>query len=153
MWLVAHKKVWTTDRLQKRGMDHPERCPLCDQDEETLDRMLIGCVFAREFWFKLLHQVNLQLLAPQSEDSAFLEWWRILCTKVSGIARDGLNSQVILGVGSYGSSAMAVFLTTRAPIFLMLLEELGWRLTFGRWLVQRSCLCLPPPFRASMLVS
>jgi hypothetical protein len=53
-------------------------------------------------WFKLLHQVNLQLLAPppspKSEDSAFLEWWRVLCTKVSGIARDGLNSLVILGV-------------------------------------------------------
>jgi hypothetical protein len=60
--------------------------------------MLIGCVFAREFWFKLLLQVNLQFLAPQSEDSAFLEWWRMLCTKVSGIARDGLNSLVILGV-------------------------------------------------------
>jgi hypothetical protein len=64
MWLVAHRKVWTSDRLQKKGMDHPERCPLCDQDQETLDHMLIGCVFAREFWFKLLHQVNLQLLAP-----------------------------------------------------------------------------------------
>jgi hypothetical protein len=59
---------------------------------------LIGCVFAREFWFKLLLQVNLQFLAPQSEDSAFLEWWRTLCTKVSAIARDGLNSLVILGV-------------------------------------------------------
>jgi hypothetical protein len=54
MWLVAHKKVWTTDRLQKRGMDHLERCPLCDQDQETLDHMLIGCVFARGFCFKLL---------------------------------------------------------------------------------------------------
>jgi hypothetical protein len=96
MWLVAHRKVWTTDRLHERGMHHPERCPLCDQDQETLDH-IIGCVFAREFWFKLL-QVNLQLLAPQSEDSAFLEWWRMLCTKVSRIARHGLNSLVILGV-------------------------------------------------------
>jgi hypothetical protein len=40
MWLVAHRKVWTADRLQKRGMDHPERCPLCDQDQETLDHMV-----------------------------------------------------------------------------------------------------------------
>lgn len=67
MWLVAHRKVWTTDRLQKIGMDHPERYPLCDQDHETLDHKLIGCVFAREFWFKLLFQVNLQH-APQSDD-------------------------------------------------------------------------------------
>jgi hypothetical protein len=63
MWLVAHKKVWTADRLQRRGMDHPERCPLCDQDQETLNHMLLGCVFAREFRFKLLLHVNLQHLA------------------------------------------------------------------------------------------
>jgi hypothetical protein len=30
LWLVAHKKRWTTDRLEKRGLNHPKRCPLCD---------------------------------------------------------------------------------------------------------------------------
>jgi hypothetical protein len=30
LWLVAHNKCWTTDRLAKRGMNHPVRCPLCD---------------------------------------------------------------------------------------------------------------------------
>jgi hypothetical protein len=24
-WLVAHKKVWAADRMQRRGMDHPKR--------------------------------------------------------------------------------------------------------------------------------
>jgi hypothetical protein len=71
MWLVAHKRVWTADRLQRRGMDHPERCPLCDQDQETLNHMLLGCVFAREFWFKLLLLVNLQHLAHQSCERGF----------------------------------------------------------------------------------
>jgi hypothetical protein len=50
-------RLWTADRLLKRGMDHPEKCPLCDQEQETCDHLLIGCVFAREFWFKLLSQV------------------------------------------------------------------------------------------------
>jgi hypothetical protein len=31
MWLVEHNRCWTTDRLAKRGMDHPKHCPLCDQ--------------------------------------------------------------------------------------------------------------------------
>jgi hypothetical protein len=72
LWLVAQSRVWTADRLQKRGMDHPERCPLCDQAQETLDHLLIGCVFAREFWFKLLSQVNIQNMAPQLGDGAFM---------------------------------------------------------------------------------
>jgi hypothetical protein len=29
------------DRLAKRGMDHPVRCPLCDKDEETVQHLLV----------------------------------------------------------------------------------------------------------------
>jgi hypothetical protein len=50
--------------LAKRGLDHPERCPLCDQASETLDHILVSCVFAREFWFLLLQQFRLHSLAP-----------------------------------------------------------------------------------------
>jgi hypothetical protein len=30
LWLAANKRCWTADRLAKRGLDHPARCPLCD---------------------------------------------------------------------------------------------------------------------------
>ena len=30
MWLAAHNKCWTADRLDKRGLSHPEHCPLCE---------------------------------------------------------------------------------------------------------------------------
>jgi hypothetical protein len=36
LWLVAHKKCWTADRLACHGMDHPDKCPMCDQEEETI---------------------------------------------------------------------------------------------------------------------
>lgn len=64
LWLAALNRCWTANRLAKRGLDHPERCPLCDQASETLDRILISCVFAREFWFLLLQQFGLHSLAP-----------------------------------------------------------------------------------------
>jgi len=28
MWLVAHDWCWTADRLARRGLPHPEQCPL-----------------------------------------------------------------------------------------------------------------------------
>jgi hypothetical protein len=59
--------------------------------------MLIGCVFARGFWFKLLSQVNIQSLAPQIGEEAFMNWWKMICTHVHGVAQEGLNSFVILG--------------------------------------------------------
>jgi hypothetical protein len=44
LWLAAHKKCWTADRLTRHGMNHPDKCPLCDQEEETIDHLLISCV-------------------------------------------------------------------------------------------------------------
>jgi hypothetical protein len=64
MWLVTHNKCWTADRLARRGLPHPENCPLCDQEEETIDHLLVHCVFAIEFWFNLFRQVGLQALPP-----------------------------------------------------------------------------------------
>jgi hypothetical protein len=61
IWLVTQKRCWTTDRLTKRGLDHPKKCLLCDQDAETIDHLLVTCVFAREFWYLLLRQLGLHL--------------------------------------------------------------------------------------------
>ena len=30
MWLVAHNRCWTADRLARRGLPHPDRCLLCE---------------------------------------------------------------------------------------------------------------------------
>jgi hypothetical protein len=49
VWLVAHNRCWTADRLARRGLPHPEHCPLCDQATETIDHLLVLCVFARDF--------------------------------------------------------------------------------------------------------
>jgi hypothetical protein len=77
-------------------LDHPERCPLCDQGEETMDHLLVDCVFSRQFWFNLLRQVQLQDLTPQPDSNSFLEWWR-LGNRVTQSTRKGLNSIIILG--------------------------------------------------------
>jgi hypothetical protein len=54
MWLVAHNKCWMANRLEKRGLPHPDYCLLCDQAEETVDHLLLSCVFSRQIWFGVL---------------------------------------------------------------------------------------------------
>jgi len=97
MWLVAHRRCWTADRLARRNLPHPARCPLCDQVEEDIQHLLVGCVFARQFWFDLLRQVGLAVLAPQPCDTSFDEWWSKADQSVTGDMRKGLNSLIILG--------------------------------------------------------
>lgn len=97
MWLVAHRRCWTADRLARRGLPHPEVCLLCDQEEEDIHHLLIGCVFARQVWFHLLQYVGLESLAPHSAETSFDDWWEHAEGRVAGDARAGLNSLVILG--------------------------------------------------------
>jgi hypothetical protein len=97
LWLVAHNRCWTADRLAKRGLDHPLKCPLCDQEEEILDHLLVSCVFSRIFWFQLLRTFDLQRLAPQLGLSSFMSWWEEASSSVRGLVRKGLNSLIALG--------------------------------------------------------
>ena len=96
MWTVAHKKCWTADRLEKKGLSHPTACPLCDQDGETIDHLLVSCVFSRQVWFNVLQHLGLQVLAPQAGERSFEDWWASTSSRVSGQIQKGFNSIVIL---------------------------------------------------------
>lgn len=41
-------------KLARRELPHSERCPLYDQEEESIEHLLASCIFARQFWFQLL---------------------------------------------------------------------------------------------------
>jgi hypothetical protein len=69
-------RCWTADRLARRGLDHPPRCLLCEQEEENIQHILVGCVFSREVWFQFLSGVGLQRCTPDPGEDNFQEWWR-----------------------------------------------------------------------------
>jgi hypothetical protein len=96
IWLATLNKCWTTDQLARRGIDHPERCLLCDQQEETAQHLLVSCVFAREVWFRILSKVGLQVCAPGPNDVVFQEWWKSAECVTSNCKKKGFNSLVML---------------------------------------------------------
>jgi hypothetical protein len=97
IWLAAHNRCWTADRLANKGLNHPEKCLLCDQAEETLDHLLVTCSFLRVFWYQFFRKFGLHSLAPQPTITSFLNWWEEVLEVVSGVTRKGLNSLIILG--------------------------------------------------------
>jgi hypothetical protein len=97
LWLAIRNKCWTADRLAKRGLPHPDNCMFCDQADEDIQHVLVGCVFAREFWYKILASVGLQTCAPNQSDEVFADWWRRARKRADKIKRKGLNSLIILG--------------------------------------------------------
>ncbi|KAE8773750.1 hypothetical protein D1007_53990 [Hordeum vulgare] len=49
-WLALKNRCWTADGLAKRGLPHLEACSLCDQQEETMDHLLVTFPFAKQVW-------------------------------------------------------------------------------------------------------
>jgi hypothetical protein len=97
LWLAIRNRCWTVDRLAKRGLPHPDKCPLCNQEEETIQHLLTSCVVARQVWFNVFAPLNLSGSIPHQHESSFVEWWRRTIKRVKKEDRKGVNSLIILG--------------------------------------------------------
>jgi hypothetical protein len=71
MWLASLNRCWTADRLARWGLDHPIHCMLCEQEKETIQHILVSCVFSREVWFRVLSLVGLQRGTPEPGEENF----------------------------------------------------------------------------------
>jgi hypothetical protein len=49
LWLLSHNKLATMDNLNKKGLDKPKLCQLCDE-EENISHLFFECVVARSIW-------------------------------------------------------------------------------------------------------
>jgi len=96
LWLATLNRCWTDDRLARRGLDHPDKCHLCDQEEESAQHLLVSCVFARDIWFQVLSMIGWQQLTPDQNAIVFQDWWGEAESRVDKQQRKGFNSLVIL---------------------------------------------------------
>ncbi|XP_073367970.1 uncharacterized protein [Aegilops tauschii subsp. strangulata] len=69
LWLAIQNRCWTSDRLAKRGLPHQDACPFCDQHEESIQHLLLGCVFARPVWHEMGMRTGLHELEPLQDES------------------------------------------------------------------------------------
>lgn len=50
---------WTAHRRWRHGLQDTCSCIICDQAEETMDHIILGCVFSREAWESCLRTFRL----------------------------------------------------------------------------------------------
>lgn len=95
IWLALHGRVWTAERRHRHGLQPADTCVLCSQQPETLDHLLLQCVFSREVWFKALRELGWQNLTP-SHDAAFVDWWLLSRRQIPKPRRKAFDSVVVL---------------------------------------------------------
>jgi hypothetical protein len=87
----------------------------------------VSCVFSRDFWFKLLRQVGLQVLAPQPGLPSLI-WWEDASGSVNGPIKKGLNSLIAMGawiIWNHRNKCTFDGWTTNVSLALRLAREKG----------------------------
>ena len=66
IWLTCNLKVNTWDILCKKGWYGPNRCCLCNEEDESVDHLFVGCLFWKKMILGLnsLFKVNILWNAP-----------------------------------------------------------------------------------------
>jgi hypothetical protein len=73
--LVLRDRCWTADRLERHGLSRPLACPFCDQTQESVMHLLLGCVLARSVWATCLRWWGREDRMPK-QMAAFVDWLR-----------------------------------------------------------------------------
>uniref|UniRef100_A0A453S935 Reverse transcriptase zinc-binding domain-containing protein n=1 Tax=Aegilops tauschii subsp. strangulata TaxID=200361 RepID=A0A453S935_AEGTS len=95
LWLVSLDRCWTAERRARHGLAHDPHCKLCSQEFETIDHLLVQCVFSKITWHEILSWCRLPVLLPGA-DTSFFPWWSASLTASPASLRKGLNSLIAL---------------------------------------------------------
>ena len=73
VWLILHRRCWTAERRFRHGLQTSDTCIICDQSSETMDHLVLGCVFSKEVWGILLRRLQLGHLFVVEQP--IIDWW------------------------------------------------------------------------------
>ena len=71
-------------------------CPLCDQEQETIQHILCTYSFSRDFCHLIWSSIGLGNLTPIAAEQSFVVWWGKVSKKVHRCKRKGFHSVIIL---------------------------------------------------------
>jgi hypothetical protein len=96
-WLVIKDRIWTADRLQRRGWPNCNLCQLCMREPETAAHLLFQCRFSARIW----NAIRVWVDAPELDVTAWngiptvKEWWSAVALR-RGHRRKAISSLIML---------------------------------------------------------
>jgi hypothetical protein len=129
IWLVNQNRIWTADRLAKRGWPNCGLCPLCKQCTESVDHLLVHCRFTLLLWDKAKEGFSIPTLDTNTwMDLSFPKWWNMMST---GKNRKGMASLAMLIIWEiWNERNDRVFKKKRAPSQIVF-ERIKKKLVYG----------------------
>ena len=73
-WEASWGKVLTLDSLQRRGFQLPNRCFLCECEEESVNHILIYCTVVKALWDIVFGLVDVKWVFPGTVKEVLASW-------------------------------------------------------------------------------
>ena len=76
-WLAIQDRIWTADRLQKRGWPNCGLCTLCKREQESGPHLFFKCRFTIRLWNLVTAKLGLHHMDTSMwhVESSVKEWW------------------------------------------------------------------------------
>ena len=76
-WLVLQDRIWTSNRLSRRGWPNCGLCPLCKQTQETAAHLLFQCRYTMRIWNDILLWLGMHhiITSTWAARASVREWW------------------------------------------------------------------------------
>jgi hypothetical protein len=75
-WLLAHRKVLTSEKLCKRGIVGPSCCALYLIKEESSQHLFVDYNYEKEVWSRVLGSLGHMFDWHNSYSDLFAQWWK-----------------------------------------------------------------------------
>ena len=78
-WLAYQNRLWTADRLERRGWPNQKKCPLCRHTDESALHLFAQCRYTRRLWDELGASVPAVTANMNSYDTCdgATHWWKV----------------------------------------------------------------------------
>uniref|UniRef100_A0A8R7TV95 Reverse transcriptase zinc-binding domain-containing protein n=1 Tax=Triticum urartu TaxID=4572 RepID=A0A8R7TV95_TRIUA len=79
-WLATQDRIWTADRLAKRGWLNYGLCPLCKREQESGSHLFFKCRYTIRLWKMVIEKFQLMHLDTSSWhlEASVKSWWEYL---------------------------------------------------------------------------
>jgi hypothetical protein len=123
-WLTTQNRIWTTDRLEKRGWNNCGLCQLCKQTQESATHLFAHCRFTKRLWGMVKEWLGLPSIRVHewSGELSIDEWWSSMSYKAS-LIRKAMTSLTMLVSWTIWKERNARVLSAPPPILLEIIKS------------------------------
>ena len=139
-WLAINNRIWTADRLQRRGWPNCNLCPLCKQVQESAAHLLFQCRYTIRVWHMNKDWLGLHDVHPSdwSDATSVKEWWSHNATKKTQLRRPLASLMLLISWELWNERNARIFRNTAVPVGVIVArikeETLLWSIAGARQL-------------------